>query len=416
MIGGLLKSTSSLAILAAAGMFVGSLAITPAQAADLGGDCCADLEERVADLEATTVRKGNRKVSLKISGFVNRSIGWLKDQNGNSEFYSNGNGNVGGRIKFSGSAKLSTNWKAGYVLRLRTNSDRVGTAAGGLTAAGRSAGAGLQTIGKDLDYVYLSSAQLGTFVIGQAYAPSKSIDAISLGGHGVLDNGNGGGWNRLGATAPSGFELEQNAALQAVAWISPTVAGFTFAAAWADLNIPAIGSKGTDAFDIALRYANEFGPIRIAAGIAYTGVDNTTGFGTAATKLKGSNVTGSVALMHTPTGLNVDFAAGKENNGGIGTLPADTSNRQFWHVAAGINQNFFGPGNTSLYGEYGNYDRNDGSANPTTMWGLGVVQHFDSAATELYLAYRNWEDKDLKAIAGNSGNVKQVMAGMRIKF
>ncbi len=36
----------------------------PAKAADLGGDCCADLEERVAELEATTVRKGNKKVSV----------------------------------------------------------------------------------------------------------------------------------------------------------------------------------------------------------------------------------------------------------------------------------------------------------------------------------------------------------------
>ena len=40
----------------------------PAKAADLGGDCCADLEERVAELEATTVRKGNKKVSVTLSG------------------------------------------------------------------------------------------------------------------------------------------------------------------------------------------------------------------------------------------------------------------------------------------------------------------------------------------------------------
>src|SRR5262249_51804587 len=30
----------------------------PAQAADLGGDCCADFEERLGQLEATTVQKG----------------------------------------------------------------------------------------------------------------------------------------------------------------------------------------------------------------------------------------------------------------------------------------------------------------------------------------------------------------------
>ena len=55
------------------------------------------------------------------------------------------------------------------------------------------------------------------------------------------------------------------------------------------------------------------------------------------------------------------------------------------------------------------------------MWGLGVVQHFDKAATELYIAYRHW---DQKAAAGtinangdaHDGDVDQLMAGMRIKF
>ena len=51
----------SLSALAAAGLSAGGLA-TSANAADLGGNCCADLEERVAELEATTARKGNRKV------------------------------------------------------------------------------------------------------------------------------------------------------------------------------------------------------------------------------------------------------------------------------------------------------------------------------------------------------------------
>lgn len=64
MIGGLMKKTSLIAIAAAAA----SVFSTNAMAADLGGDCCADLEERIAELEATTVRKGNRKVSLEVSG------------------------------------------------------------------------------------------------------------------------------------------------------------------------------------------------------------------------------------------------------------------------------------------------------------------------------------------------------------
>ncbi|HEU4380550.1 MAG TPA: hypothetical protein VFR73_18420, partial [Hyphomicrobiaceae bacterium] len=55
------------------------MAVPSAKAADLGGDCCADLEERVAELEATTARKGNRKMSLTVYGHVNRSIMYFND-------------------------------------------------------------------------------------------------------------------------------------------------------------------------------------------------------------------------------------------------------------------------------------------------------------------------------------------------
>ena len=73
MIGGRFK-IASVASIAAAGLFMGGVA---AQAADLGGNCCADLEERVAELEATTARKGNRKVSLEVSGHVHEAIVFL---------------------------------------------------------------------------------------------------------------------------------------------------------------------------------------------------------------------------------------------------------------------------------------------------------------------------------------------------
>jgi hypothetical protein len=42
-------------------VFAGCLSGGAAKAADLGGDCCSDLEESVAELEATTVRKATRK-------------------------------------------------------------------------------------------------------------------------------------------------------------------------------------------------------------------------------------------------------------------------------------------------------------------------------------------------------------------
>ena len=66
-------------------------ALNGLSAADLGGDCCAVLEERIADLEATTARKGNRKVSLRVSGYVAQEITWW-DDGGESNIYLHGLG------------------------------------------------------------------------------------------------------------------------------------------------------------------------------------------------------------------------------------------------------------------------------------------------------------------------------------
>ena len=55
-------------------MGLGATMTTPTIAADLGGNCCADHEERIAELESTTARKGNRNVSLSISGWVNEAL------------------------------------------------------------------------------------------------------------------------------------------------------------------------------------------------------------------------------------------------------------------------------------------------------------------------------------------------------
>ena len=114
MIGGLLKSSSKLALMAAAGILVGGVSMGSAKAADLGGDCCADLEERVAELEATTARKGNRKVSLTISGQVNKQIMYMRDDVRSRTIAGVDNINNSSRFIFSGNAKITSSVTAGF--------------------------------------------------------------------------------------------------------------------------------------------------------------------------------------------------------------------------------------------------------------------------------------------------------------
>src|SRR4026209_1996435 len=104
----------------AAAFFTVGLAVffqKPAKAADLGGDCCADLEDRVAELEATTVRKGNKKVSVQIYGKVNYAVlTW--DDGAETNTYTVNNYMESTRWGFKGSAKIAGDWGAGFRLEL----------------------------------------------------------------------------------------------------------------------------------------------------------------------------------------------------------------------------------------------------------------------------------------------------------
>jgi hypothetical protein len=106
----------SLSALVAAGMLVSGLSAGSASAADLGGNCCADLEERIAELEATTARKGNRKVSLTISGWVAEQVFWFDDGVEDNVYVGGIGSTLATNVKFTGQATIMPGFHAGYVI------------------------------------------------------------------------------------------------------------------------------------------------------------------------------------------------------------------------------------------------------------------------------------------------------------
>ena len=119
MFGGLIKTSSRIAIAAAFGVTFGGYAMsTPATAADLGGDCCADLEERVAELEATTVRKGNKKVSVTVSGWVVKVGDWWNDGYEENFYVGDKHTTLSSHVQISGQATIAPGWSGGYTLSL----------------------------------------------------------------------------------------------------------------------------------------------------------------------------------------------------------------------------------------------------------------------------------------------------------
>lgn len=369
----------------------------PAFSADLGGNCCADLEERVAELEATTARKGNRKVSLEVSGHVNQAIlFWDGFGDIGNEFDDTAiinNTNSESRFRFRGSAKINTDWSAGFLMEL------------GVGDVSNSGGPSVRH-----QALYIKSQQLGTVWLGKTSEATDGIMELSLASADA---------STLGSLAPFDAFVEDQTGLgivnpfdggrkNVVKYITPTLGGFSLSASWAT----------EDNWDVALRYAGEFGAIRVAAGVGYRQEDIST---INAPTLDREFWGGSASVMHMPTGLFLDGQYGVSD--GLqtvnftvpiinATLPigvADVELRTYG-LRGGFERNFNGLGKTTLYVEWSRLEIDDAGVDPQ-LWGVGVVQGIDAAAMSIYASYRHI-DLDL----GSDDSADIFIVGSKIKF
>ena len=396
-----------------------------ASAADLGGDCCADLEERIAELEATTARKGNRKVSLTIAGQVNQAV-LLWDDGHERNAYVVGNKNDQSNFSFIGEAEISKDLKSGYAITIRlrdTLSDEVNQ-----DDDDSSFGFVLWE-----SYWFLESERLGRLAVGQTSrvsdtAPENDLSESGLPGYaGVQDMGGGFFLRRtdgaLAALAWGDLYNHFNGdTANVVRYDTPELAGFVLSASYGE----------DDIWDVGAKFEGEGGGFQLAASIAYTEVTDENGLDGGG-DLPSSTVVGSIAILHEPSGLNALIAAGNRSfdaavvdaDGALRT-PGDAS---FIYAKLGWLAKLNGLGPTAFYGEYGRFqdfvsagiDPADvatvaiGGAqsctiagvacritgNEAEVWGLGVVQHIEAAEMQIYLGYRHHEaDFDLVDGAG----------------
>jgi hypothetical protein len=372
----------SLGALAAAGLLAGGLA-TSANAADLGGNCCADLEERVAELEATTARKGNRKVSLTISGWVGEQVMYWDDGN-ESNVYVGGLGTtIGTNVKFTGQATIVPGWTAGYVIHLEADGSDMLLGVDADTDNGKGLFAGTTNYVQTLQsYWFIKSDSLGKVGIGLQSQASDNT-AILVDGSGSLIPANYvafdyGGFTPAGS-AVNWFTLAgcsdcNGVPLNSIRYDSPTFAGFSASASWGE----------DDFWDIALRYAGEHHGFKIALATAYSESNSDPG-------TQGSDGTNDTDFFqigayaqHVATGLFLYGAYGDIDS------DDDTVDNDFWYIKAGLRKNLTHLGATVFYGEYESFD-NDALASEVDLYGLGVVQEIDAAAMSLWLSYRHIE-------------------------
>ncbi|MGE0022828.1 MAG: hypothetical protein AB7S70_04260 [Hyphomicrobium sp.] len=458
MTGGFMVSAGRLSLLAAAGFLL--MGGASAQAADLGGDCCADLEERIAELEATTARKGNRKVKLEVSGHVNEALIWWDDSvESNAGIYTNDAART--RFRFKGDAKIADGWKAGYLLEIGVrgaNSKRFDQ---------DNDNAGPDDVGLDLRHStwYVDSKSYGRVWVGLTGGAGESVTEINVAGTGdvakysdVEDLGGGlalrranGNFSDDGANGGAvggssdnirirrlirdgGDQPGEGRRYNMVRYDTPEIFGFVGTVNWGE----------DDTWEVGFRYKGEFSGFKIAAGLAYgettepTFTGNQVGFQCVGSLAAGgeadcNQLGGSISVMHEPTGLYVNAAGGYMEDEAIEDAAAlagfDVEKRhEFYAIEAGLQQKWFPIGKTTVFGQY--YHNDGGTINrdydtvdfvlssELDIYSIGIMQGVDAAAMNFYALYRN-----VQAEANTSGDgniefedVDLFLTGAIIKF
>ncbi|MFM9845752.1 MAG: hypothetical protein ACKVP3_01150, partial [Hyphomicrobiaceae bacterium] len=241
-------------------------------------------------------------------------------------------------------------------------------------------------------------------------------------------NGNIGFIVQNWGNAIRGHESWDTSRRNHILYETPTLAGFNIQAAYAEDNY----------WDIALRYAGEHHGFRLAFGIGYqedsefnggaqAGENGTGIFCTTRCDAKTKELKGSASILHVATGLFLTGSAGTRE------LDATIPNAylgpdaEYWHLAWGVRRNFFGFGDTVLFGEYGEHSGglaqasfftanvNAVSDNTVTNWGRGINQYIDAAAMEVFLTYKNYSiDQGPEFIP--LSDLQVLIGGARVNF
>jgi hypothetical protein len=400
-----------------------------ASAADLGSDCCADLEERIAELEATSARKGNRKVSLSVTGYVTKQIMFWDDGAERNAYISDIGPTQATNVRFTGEASITPGWKAGYMIRLQDLSDNPM----GSSQSVQNSDLGLNT---QMAHWYIASKDLGKLSVGKNALAAKSAamftdlsgtqvianyvlfdgGAFFLRSNGVLTNLRWGDFGYCYAQQrPWGGDCD-GIVMSGVRYDSPTYAGFSVSASWGE----------DDDWEVAGRYAGNVSGFKLALGVGYSvNTDERTQPPPVSTGKESAVFQAGGYAQHIATGLFLHAAYGAEDNHGVETLAGFTEpNSHQWYVKSGIRRQWLPLGHTVIYAEYGAYiDQMSPAAlaagatsSEFERFGAGLVQEVDAASMSLWVKYREHHADVEGTSLGDIDEFRYVSTGALISF
>lgn len=403
----------------------------PAAAADLNLDCCIDLEERIAEFEATTALKGNRKVSLTVTGYVSKQIMFWSDGVERNAYVTDLGPTQATNFRFTGEATIAPGWKAGYMIRIQdltdnpmgSNQDRDSTDLG---------------LNVQMSNWFIASKDYGKVSVGRNALAAKSAAMFTdLSGTQVIANYvlfDGGGFflRSNGAYLPSkitwgdlGYCYSQQRpwggdcdgiVMNGVRYDSPTFAGFSISASYGE----------DDDWEVAGRYSGEVSGFKLAFGVGYSvNTDESTQPPPISTSKDSAFFQAGGYVQHLATGLFLHVAYGQEdNNGRLTSGGYSEPNSHQWYAKGGMRRQWLALGHTIIYGEYGQYLDQLGPAalaagatdSQFTRWGIGAVQEIDAASMSLWIKYREHQAEIAGAGFGKIDDFRYISTGALINF
>ncbi len=400
----------------------------PARADEVAPECCNDLQGRIVELEASTVRKGNRRMSLTVNGQVNHAV-YGFDDGGETNTYVATNIYTGSRLRFFGKAQITPDWTAGY--RLSVN---IWPAESIAQNQNNPDAEFLGPFNLRRQHLFFDNKTYGRVSVGLLGTATDNFISATTSGVVAATFSN----VLLGASLA--FRREDTGSLtgvtpfslalfldtmrsDSVVYSTPSFNGLTLRA----------GVAEDDFWDVAAYYAGTLGNFDVKARLGYVN-DRAGDYGTP-TSPNSQDVKALISARHNPSGL---YAEAMHVHREYETLDASPASPDFDYTygRVGVFKRFIPLGKTSIFGEAAlstgslvggsspgfNTDRGLGQTTDITKadfhrWGFGVMQYIDVASTQMYIGYHNF-DVDLATTTGGiaTDDIDVIYAGTIVRF
>jgi predicted porin len=343
--------------------------------------------------EDKVVTSGEDRVKLSISGHVSRAVNLVDDGKDNKAYFVD-NDNSESRVNFVGTAKIDEDLTLGSRIELTIAPNKASNVDQNNEEAG-------DVFEQRWTEVSLDSKRFGKVSLGRGFTASYGTASADLSGTGVIATS-------TVADLSGGMLFRQSS--------DDNLTDIRIYNAFNDFNglsrknrlrydTPkfhgahlAVSLVSDDRYDAGLYWGGQGYGLKMAgaAGIADLNEDDTD-----------YQYTGSFAILHEETGLNLAVSTG-------GKKRDDQDDATNFFVKAGWLANLFSVGKTAFAVDYTTGEGLPLEDDETESYAATVVQNFDKFGTELYAIYRLYElDRDAEP---NVHDIGVASMGARVKF